>query len=104
MKVVSRVPRETSGRFKQRGPFWSHVSPGEGGCWLWTGSVQSSGYGSWGGQGKLAHRLAYEDLVGPVPHGLVLDHLCHVRLCVNPDHLNPVTIAVNNRNRKGRLS
>jgi len=88
-------------RGARNGPFWSYVSQDDD-CWLWTGSVQSAGYGSWSGQGRLAHRIAYEEMIGPVPLGLVLDHSCHVRLCVNPYHLNPVTIAQNNRNRKPR--
>ena len=63
------------------------------GCWLWTGSVLSSGYGRIGIGGKeyLAHRIVYEMLIGPIPDGLELDHKCRVRPCVNPDHLEPVT-------------
>ena len=59
------------------------------GCWLWTGYVSPSGYGVIGDQ--LAHRLFYESLVGVVPDGLELDHLCRVTCCVNPSHLEPVT-------------
>lgn len=69
------------------------------GCWLWVGAiVQNSGYGQFGvgrlnGKPirKLAHRVAYEHFVGEIPEGLDLDHLCRVRNCVNPDHLEPVT-------------
>ena len=63
------------------------------GCWLWTGFVHRSGYGlSWNGKEKcLAHRLSYEHFVGPIPAALQLDHLCRVRRCVNPQHLEPVT-------------
>ena len=43
------------------------------------------------GEKKFAHRIGYEQLVGPIPKGLELDHLCRVRHCVNPDHLEPVT-------------
>lgn len=63
-------------------------------CWLWTAGKIPDGYGSfWGDAHKvvLAHRFAYEKLVGPIPDGLVLDHLCRNRACVNPDHLEPVT-------------
>lgn len=63
------------------------------GCWLWRGGVNNQGYGQYGG--PLAHRLAYELLVGPVPDGLVIDHLCKTPLCVNPDHLEPVTQGTN---------
>lgn len=68
--------------------FWSRVRKTDT-CWLWAGCVSSGGYGRVGR--KVAHRLAYEELRGPVPHGLYLDHLCRVRNCVNPDHLEPVT-------------
>ena len=74
--------------------FWAKVDKSDPeGCWLWTGAL-SDGYGSFGIEGhrtKGAHRYAYETLVGPVPSGLQLDHLCRVRNCVNPDHLEPVT-------------
>lgn len=61
-------------------------------CWLWEGA-KSDGYGHmWVGSGySVAHRVAYELLVGPIPVGLDLDHLCRVRACVNPEHLEPVT-------------
>jgi hypothetical protein len=62
-------------------------------CWLWTGGRTVSGYGRLkvAGTNRRAHRLTYELLVGPVPEGLVLDHLCRNTLCVRPDHLDPVT-------------
>lgn len=61
------------------------------GCWLWLGYVGiRNGYGSFGA-GKLAHRVAYEAFVGAIPPGLQIDHLCKVRRCVNPDHLEAVT-------------
>jgi hypothetical protein len=64
------------------------------GCWLWEGYVSPSGYGRWRRR-TLAHRVAYEAARGPVPNGLVLDHKCRVRCCVNPDHLEAVTNKVN---------
>lgn len=63
------------------------------GCWLWTGAMQPSGYGTF--RGRAAHRITYELFVGPIPENLTIDHLCRVRSCVNPAHLEPVTIAVN---------
>jgi len=64
------------------------------GCWLWSGSLRS-GYGqvnrnSWPSP-RPAHRVVYELTVGPIPDGLVLDHLCRVRSCCNPSHLRVVT-------------
>lgn len=76
--------------------FWSKVDKsGPGGCWLWTGGVGSSGYGNFGKPTKLAHRVSYELEIGPIPEGMQLDHLCRVRTCVNPAHLEPVTARVN---------
>lgn len=62
-------------------------------CWLWHGAKMKDGYGNFKAAGRFvrAHRYAYELLVGPIPEGLVLDHLCRVPLCVNPSHLEPVT-------------
>ena len=67
-------------------------------CWLWQGSTNGR-YGQLehGGRRYLAHRLAYEVSVGPIPTGLYLDPLCHTTLCVRPDHLEPVTAAENSR-------
>lgn len=70
-----------------------------GDCWEWTGGTSPAGYGKAGT--RLAHRLVYEMLVGPIPEGLTLDHLCRNRVCVNPDHLEPVTLADNVRRGYG---
>jgi HNH endonuclease len=69
---------------------------GEHGCWLWTGAGSSGGgYGYF--RRQLAHRFSYELHVAPIPDGLTIDHLCRVRTCVNPDHLDPVPLSVNVR-------
>lgn len=68
------------------------------GCWIWQLAIDQGGYGvvSVGAKGQqLAHRASYESLIGPIPEGLHLDHLCRVRRCVNPRHLDPVTPKVN---------
>lgn len=69
------------------------VLPASGSCWIWTGQRNMGQYGTlyWDRKQRVASRLIYELLVGPVPDGLELDHLCRVRHCVNPDHLEPVT-------------
>lgn len=68
--------------------FWALVERGEG-CWPWRGYSLANGYG--GFEKTTAHRVAYELSIGPIPEGLHLDHLCRNRLCVRPDHLEPVT-------------
>lgn len=86
--------------------FWNFVDKtGPDGCWLWTGG-NNRGYGLFwlGGQPTqvYAHRFAYELCVGPIPAGLEIDHLCFVRSCVNPDHLEAVTTSVNGQRRGER--
>ncbi len=80
--------------------FWAKVRE-SGECWQWTGARQKGGYGKLGmrrpGVPKtaLAHRLAYEHWRGPIPVGLTIDHLCRNPGCVNPWHLETVSMAVN---------
>jgi HNH endonuclease len=74
-------------------PTWA---PFLGPCWVWTGRHGPFGHGRFlvGGKGSkqaTSHRYAYEMIVGPIPDGLVLDHLCRNPSCVRPDHLEPVT-------------
>lgn len=66
------------------------------GCWVWTAATVK-GYGHLRVQGRdwYAHRFSYEQAVGPIPDGLQIDHLCQNKLCVNPDHLEPVTAREN---------
>lgn len=78
--------------------FWLKVYPCPiTGCWLWGDRPSGKGYGQYwtGGRRPVAHRFLWESTVGPVPAGLELDHLCRVRCCVNPEHLEPVTGQVN---------
>jgi hypothetical protein len=76
--------------------FWEKVHRSET-CWLWTGTRNHGGYGMFklDGKNRLAHRVAYEWESGEIRKGLYLDHLCHVRRCVRPSHLEPVTPQVN---------
>ena len=69
----------------------------ENGCWTKEGWNSGNGYGkvSVEGMTKMAHRAMYQSVVGPIPRGMVLDHLCRNRACCNPDHLEPVTHQVN---------
>lgn len=62
-------------------------------CWLWSGFKDENGYGRvwFGTKGIRTHRLSYELNIGPIPEGLVIDHLCRNRACCNPAHLEPVT-------------
>ena len=80
------------------GRFWAKISRGVGtGCWLWTGSLSVGGYGRYAvnRRPKTAHRVIFEALVHSVEPPLDLDHLCRVRRCVNPEHLEPVTRSEN---------
>jgi len=71
--------------------FWPKVRKGAD-CWVWQAGVDGCGYGMFSVTRTVrAHRWAYEHLVGPIPEGLVLDHLCRNTRCVNPAHLEPVT-------------
>lgn len=72
--------------------FWAKVDKTDN-CWLWTATVNANGYGqAWfESRLQLAHRVAYQLVVGPIPDGLSLDHLCRTPGCVNPAHLEPVT-------------
>lgn len=91
--------------------FWRHVDFGgplpdrsdplvttDGQCWLWASRVDRGGYGHfYAGDRRtvLAHRFAYELMLGPIPDGMQLDHRCRVRHCIRPDHLEPVSMREN---------
>lgn len=70
--------------------FWAKVNKTDS-CWIWTGAKDSKGYGLfWNKKHFKAHRFSYELLMGKIPEGLIIDHRCRVRECVNPAHLEPV--------------
>lgn len=79
---------------ESRRRFWSRVRKTDG-CWEWLGGKTVYGYGQYAvgipGLTQRAHKLSWESVNGPVPSGLVLDHLCRNRMCVRPDHLEAVT-------------
>jgi len=83
-ELAEQIPKRIAARIDQRGPEE---------CWPWTGKLTEKGYARicLNGRRTTVHRYLYEVYVGPVPNGLVLDHLCRVRHCVNPAHLEPVS-------------
>jgi len=94
-----RIPRPLRDRIEEK------VERDANGCWLWTGQIDVNGYGRiWTGsrvtgdrRPTMAHQASYAVHVGQIPAGLVLDHLCRVRNCVNPAHLEAVTQCINLR-------
>ena len=72
--------------------FWDKVDKTDT-CWLWIASKAPNGYGQYYFEGalRMAHRVAFQDAGGTIPDGYQIDHLCRVRHCVNPDHLEAVT-------------
>jgi hypothetical protein len=83
-----RVPKGTPIRDRIRA--WVEVD--NAGCWIWQSVISVNGYAHIGTDGstRSAHRVSYEAFVGPIPEGMVIDHLCRNRACVNPEHLKPV--------------
>lgn len=96
MKIIPQETPELSARF------WSKVDK-SGDCWVWTSAHFPNGYGTFGigGRSFLVHRLSYTWSVGPIPDGLIIDHLCRNRACVRPSHLEPVTYSENLRRGVG---
>ena len=85
--------------------FWPKVWVTES-CWEWQGHIASNGYGRFrvGDENRLAHRCSYEFFTGRLPEGLTLDHLCSNKRCVNPDHLEAVTLVENLRRYRESLT
>lgn len=83
--------------------FIDRISKVESGCWEWTGHIRDSGYGEFFIKGKRirAHRYSYELFRNKIPFGKVIDHLCRNRKCVNPDHLEVVTMYQNSTRGEG---
>lgn len=77
--------------------WWEQRTRVEGDCLLWIRAKDADGYGngSWGGRNWRVHRLAYAQFVGQLAAGLTIDHLCRVRACVNPEHLEQVANRTN---------
>lgn len=81
--------------------FQEKVTPDESGCWVWTGGRKAAGYGQFSVDGRkvIAHRWAYEHYRGTIPDGYEVDHLCRNKSCVNPVHLEAVTVQENRARR-----
>ncbi|MFD9950822.1 HNH endonuclease signature motif containing protein, partial [Nonomuraea sp. NPDC059022] len=96
LKVLRVVIQSAKGSGGLSDRFWAKVDA-QGDCWLWTGATHEAGYGRFRADGRTvpSHRWAYEHLVGPIPGGFQIDHLCRNPPCVNPDHLQPVPQAEN---------
>ncbi|SEU38711.1 HNH endonuclease [Nonomuraea wenchangensis] len=117
VSVTVRLDESSSATEKDVERFLSKVTVLENGCWTWTGTTNKPygknkhilSYGRFNFQGKLwvAHRWLWEQINGPVPEGLVLDHFlanhgeCIGAKCVNPDHLEPTTFGENIRRGNG---
>jgi len=100
-EVSPERPIEEAGRAWEA-RFWALVARSDqpGACWLWLGHINPNGYAQWQiaktSKAELVHRIAYRLMYGEIDQTLQLDHLCKIRHCVNPDHLEQVTAKENN--------
>ena len=96
---MSVRPYNKSGTITREMIFERSIPEPNTGCWIWTGSMISSGYGQIWDPGtdkaQLIHRISYQLFHGEITEGLQIDHKCRLRLCCNPDHLRAVTQAEN---------
>lgn len=101
VRVNNRVSAFSTSDLPER--IRSKIEVQDDGCWIWTANRLPKGYGQlgWEGATRYSHRVVYELLVGPIPKGLQIDHLCRVRECCNPAHLEPVTCQENLRRGMG---
>jgi hypothetical protein len=85
------------GRERAERRFFAKVKKLPSGHWMWVGSKDGAGYGRvwWDGRGQQAHRVSWEMVNEPIPEGLVIDHLCRVPACVNPEHMQVATRQTN---------
>lgn len=93
-----RRMRATGSTASRNRPIFERYEVAPSGCWSWAGGSYGNGYGRLASKRHgtpLAHRAFWIEHRGPIPDGLDIDHLCRNRLCVNPDHLEPVPHAVN---------
>lgn len=98
MNAISRAPHRDRLFARTVTEDRGYITP----CFIWQGSTTLDGYAEVKIQGKKlrAHRVIYAEVVGDIPDGYHIDHLCHVVGCINPDHLEPVTLIENNRRRR----
>jgi len=113
--VGSRGAKPGDAGYKPPAPLWERIleriTLHPSGCWLWPKAKDKKGYGGIGTGSRLngtqrsqqVHRVAYEVFVGPIPEGMTIDHTCETKLCVNPEHLEPVTNAENKRRGGDRM-
>jgi hypothetical protein len=89
----------TSAKPSVRGRWYEHDYGYTSPCWIWADSITTQGYGViYVDRGALrAHRVAYEEFVGPIPRGFSVHHLCETRSCVNPEHLRAVSAGLHRK-------